>query len=229
MPNLIWKEWREQRWKLGFGCVVLAATAYIGLHARMIADEAMLKWVCALGFLLPVLSATGLVPAERAEGTLESLLALPVTPWRILLSKTLMGLLLCAGPMAAAAAVSVMLAGGREMTSDDMIVFYVRATLATLALFIWTTALTIHLPNETRAGLLGLGVLMFWVMATAALAFPPIPWPALAISPLSFVFKSDQPQYQPPLIGMAMIQAVVTAALWIWASTRLATGAEEKS
>ena len=39
MHSLLWKEWHEQSWKLGFGCVVLGALALIGLHSRIIADE----------------------------------------------------------------------------------------------------------------------------------------------------------------------------------------------
>src|ERR1700722_4488605 len=110
MRSLLWKEWREQSWKLGFGCIVLTALAVIGLHARIIDDESMVVMVCFLGVtLLPVLSSTGLVPAERSEGSLESLLALPVKSWRILLAKTAMGLLLCTGPLLAAAAASLLM------------------------------------------------------------------------------------------------------------------------
>ena len=82
-------------------------------------------WVCFLGLtLLPVLSSTGLLPAERSEGSFESLLALPVPPWRILMAKTAMGIVLCAGPMFAAAVASLLVAGGRELTSDAMLVLY---------------------------------------------------------------------------------------------------------
>ena len=40
--RLLWKEWREQRWKLGFGCLLLAAFALVGLRSRAVADEAVL-------------------------------------------------------------------------------------------------------------------------------------------------------------------------------------------
>src|SRR5579872_3529215 len=116
MSSLLWKEWHEQRWKLAFGCIILAAFALIGLRARIIADQMLLTWVCLMGvLLLPVLASTGLVPAERGEGTFESLLPLPISPKRILLAKTIMGMLLCAAPLAAAGIVSLLIAGGREM------------------------------------------------------------------------------------------------------------------
>src|ERR1043165_6112612 len=100
MWNLLWKEWHEQSWKLGFGCVVLGALALIGLRARIVPDETMIMVVSAVGMLLlPILSAASLFPAERGEGSFESLIALPVAPSRILAAKTAAGLLLCAGPI----------------------------------------------------------------------------------------------------------------------------------
>src|ERR1700722_7547165 len=112
MSSLTWKEWHEQSWKLGFGSLVLVALALIGLHSRIIDDESMVMFVCFLGvILLPVLSSTGLVPAERSEGSLESLLALPITSRRILVAKTAMGLLLCAAPLLLAGLISILTAG----------------------------------------------------------------------------------------------------------------------
>jgi len=228
MPNLLWKEWHEQSWKLGFGCVVLGALALIGLHSRIVDDETMMMWVSFLGMtMLPVLSSTGLVPAERGEGSLVSLLALPVKPSRILASKTAMGIALCVGPMLVAAVVSLLAAGGREMPDTVIVAFYASSTVATLSLFIWMLALTIQLPSEARAALLGVGLLVFWLMATAALAFPPsVPRLALAISPFALVYGTAQQavegQSAPlPVALVLAVQAGIALALWIWASRRL--------
>lgn len=223
MPNLIWKEWHEQSWKLGFGCVVLGALALIGLRARIVGDETMAMWVCFLGLaLLPVLSSTGLLPAERSEGSFESLLALPVPPWRILMAKTEIGFLLCAGPMLVAAVVSLLATGGRELPEDAMIVLFGRSTLAALSLFIWMLALTARLPNETRAGLLALGVFIFWMLATAGLADPSVPSVAFAVSPFALVYGySSGFLTAPPLLFVLAVQVVILSLLWIWTSRRL--------
>jgi hypothetical protein len=228
MPNLIWKEWHEQSWKLGFGCVVLGALALIGLRARLVSDETMAMWVCFLGLsLLPVLSSTGLLPAERGEGSFELLLALPVSPRRILLAKTAIGIVLCAGPMLAAAVISLLVTRGRELTEDAMLVLYGRSLLATLSLFIWMLALTARLPNEARAGLLALGVLILWMLATAGLADPSVPPLAFAVSPFALVFGySNGFSAAPPLLLVLAMQAVTLSLLWLWTSRRL-TGAVE--
>jgi hypothetical protein len=223
MSRLCWKEWHEQSWKLGFSCLVLCALAWIGLRARIIADETMIEWVCFLGvILLPVLSSTGLLPAERADGSFESLLAMPVSPWRILLAKTLSGIVLCAIPLIAAGAISILAAGEREMTVSAMISLYGRTTLAALSLFVWMMALTSRLPNETRAGLLSMGLLIFWILATVGLCYDGVPPAAVAMSPFAFVYNvnnnfANMPQW--PV--MLAVQILLAALLWIWTAKRL--------
>jgi hypothetical protein len=235
MLSLIWKEWHEQSWKLGFGSLVLCALALIGLHSRIIDDESMVMFVCFLGvILLPVLSSTGLVPAERGEGSLESLLALPVKPGRILAAKTAMGVLLCAVPLLLAGVVSIFAAGGREMATGAMFALYGRSALAAISLFVWMLALTIRLPNETRASLLAIGLLIFWMLATEGLRFPSVPPLVFDISPLAFVYRRETGRQEwriiwslSPLGGVLIVQAAIVAILWWWASKRLAGGEGE--
>lgn len=229
MAKLLWKEWHEQSWKLAFGCVVLAAIACIGLRARLVADQRLSLWICFLGLtLLPVLSSTGLVPAERSEGSFESLLSLPVRPWKILLAKTQMGLLLCAGPMICAALVSAQMAGGREMSSGSIVMLYLRSTLTVLSLFVWMLALTIRLPSEARAGLLGLGLLIFWMLATAGLSYPDVPQVVRAVSPFAFVYGVNSGFAGSPHLAMTLlVQALALSLLWRWTLSQLNNSAED--
>jgi ABC-type transport system involved in multi-copper enzyme maturation permease subunit len=224
--QLIWKEWHEQSWKLAFGCIVLAAFAAIGLRTRIIPDEEMVMWVCfpTLG-LLPLLAATGLVPAERNDGTLESLAALPVSLRKILAVKTLTGLTLCAVPLLTAMAVSLLIAEGREMTAFSMIVIYGRSALTALALFIWILALTVRLPTEARAAMLGIGVLFCWIMLSTGIAEGDLALLS-TISPLSFVFNIDfhtgSPRQLPPFEINVLVEGVIAVALWLWAGRAIA-------
>jgi ABC-type transport system involved in multi-copper enzyme maturation permease subunit len=199
MRKLLWKEWHEQSWKLGFGCVVLGALALIGFRSRILSDYTMMMWVGFLGLtLLPILAATGLVPAERGEGSMDSLLALPVKTSQILAAKALMGLALCVGPMLVAATISLVIAGGREIPVAYMLAFYVATTLTTVSLLAWMIALTIRLPSETRAALLSVGILILWMLATAGLTYQSVPGIGLAISPFSFVYGvggKDEPMH----------------------------------
>jgi ABC-type transport system involved in multi-copper enzyme maturation permease subunit len=224
MPNLLWKEWHEQSWKLGFGCIVLGAMALIGLRARIVPDDMMMMWVCFLALtILPILSSTGLVPAERNDGTLEALLALPVNPSKILFAKTAMGFVLCVGPLATAMLASLLVAGGRELTASSIILFYAASSVPTLSLFIWMLALTIRLPSEVRAGLLGIGILIFWILATGGLSYQSVPHLAMAISPFALVWGvTDGFAKSPPLLAALGAQAVIASLLWIWSARQFA-------
>jgi len=188
-----------------------------------------MMWVSFLGLtLLPILSSTGLVPAERSDGSLDSLLSLPVKPSRILAAKTVMGLILCIGPMATATLVSLLVAGGRELPGYEMVAFYAGSTVTTLSLFIWMLALTIRLPNEARAGLLAMGVLILWLLATAALAIPSVPSLAMSISPFALVYGvTDQFARTPPVIAALAAQALIAMALWFWAAKKI-SGLEDR-
>jgi ABC-type transport system involved in multi-copper enzyme maturation permease subunit len=230
MRKLMWKEWHEQSWKLAFACIVLGATALIGMRARIFSDETMMMWVSSLGLMtLPILASTGLVPAERNDGTLETLLALPVQPWRILAAKISMGVMLCAAPIAVAAAASVLITGGRELTVAEMLLFYAVCIFTAICLFSWMLALSIRLPSEARAGLLGIGISIFWLLATAGLEYPSVPAIAWAISPFAMVRELyvEESRKNISLSTVLGIQTVIVVGLWWWTAKHIA-GSEQR-
>jgi hypothetical protein len=232
--SLLWKEWHEQRWKLAFGALILAAFALVGLRARVIADDTMLEGVCFLAvLLLPVLSSTGLVPAERDEGTLETLLAMPVKPIEIFTVKTVIGALLCAVPLILAGAVSLAIAGGREISTLAIVGLYARTLAATLSLFFWMLALTVRLPSETRAGLIAMAVLIMWAIVTLGLmeAWKPAegsPSNLWIVDPLVFLVGFKDGVWAAPLGLAAGVQAIIAMGLWLWAAWQLPRAQEAR-
>lgn len=236
MRQLIWKEWHEQRWKLGFGCIVLCAFALIGLRTRAVPDESIMVGTCALGILLlPILTAAGLIPAERGEGTLRTLLALPVAPWKVLAAKAILGAMLCAGPILAAAIVSLLMARGREISNGATWEIYGRAVAVALFLFAWMLWSTARSPSEGRAAALCVGVLILWLLATRGLiaeshparngmAESHAPFMLWAICPFVLVFP---PADFAPMEALAL-QAVTVAALWLFALRAIKSGATEE-
>lgn len=244
MRSLLWKEWHEQAWKLAFGCLLMGMFALVGLRTRMMADAAMISWICLLALLLlPTMAAAGLIPAERDEGTLEMLLALPITPRRVLLSKTIVGVLLCVGPLLTAMAISLWAASGREMSAAAIIRLYAQALAAALSLFAWMFALTSRLPSEARAGLICLGVLVFWMLASFGLAKTEAPPALRAVCPFSFtVAPLTDPffersagnvrylfrAYDVSFVAALFVQIAVAGGLWLWAAARLAAPIKER-
>lgn len=230
MRSLLWKEWHEQRWKLAFTTLLLAGFAFCGLHARVIADEEVLLYLCVIAaILMPVLIGTVLVAPERENRTLNTLLALPEKPTVILAVKTLMGVVLCVAPLLITCVLSLMMASGREMSAWSIIAIFIRCALSTLALFFWMLAFTIRLPSETRATLLGLGVLIGWMIITLGLkqaenaAWVRVPW---FVNPTVFMVGQVQGLRKDPLnagvlIPSLLIQTGIAAGLWHWASRQL--------
>ena len=177
--------------------------------------------------MLPVLASASLLAPERDEGSLESLLALPVSPITILAIKLGMGIAQCVAPMAVAAAVSIAVAGGREMPSVEMLELSARCALTGIFLFLWMASLTLSLPTETRAALLSMGVLIFWVMATAGLWQCSSESLVHAFSPLCLVFGLPRGfRIEPDAIAWGLgLQLVITALLWLAAIRRLKVNA----
>lgn len=242
MRSLLWKEWHEQRWKLAFGSLILASFALVGLRARVIADETMLESICILSvLLLSVLSSTGLIPPEREEGTLQTLLALPIRPSMIFAIKTFAGVLLCAVPLILTAAVSVAIAGGREVSTAAIIAFYAGTLAATLSLFFWMFALTVRLPSETRASLITIGILIIWMIASLGLIdswkqntggsriWAADPWVFLLVKDNHSTGGNAPINRFPVSPALAAgVQAAIALALWLWAARQLARPQEAR-
>jgi hypothetical protein len=234
--QLIWKEWHEQSWRLGFGCIVLCALVLIGLHARLVSDETLCMWVCSIGVtLLPLLAAMGLAPAAREEGTLQTMLSLPIRPWKILVAKTAMGLLLCAVPLVLSGMVGITVAGEREMTFRSMLALFGQSALCASAMFIWMQALTAKLPTETRAALIcvGLVVILLLLMggvysgeeSDARQLFRIV---YLAITPFGFLMDGGSgPGVVGPLLRLLIVQLFVLAGLWFLTARWIAQPVED--
>ncbi|MFI5378150.1 MAG: ABC transporter permease [Tepidisphaerales bacterium] len=218
--NLFWKEWHEQRWKLGFGSIILMSFAAISLRARLLPDEQVVFSVVEIaGLLLPVLVSMGLVAPERADGSLQSLRALPVSSRTIMAIKTAMGLLVTAAPVAAAAAVTCAIAGGREMGVAQILEMYARGMGMVLSLMLWMLAVGVELPTEARAGLVGTGVLIIWLLVAGGLSRVDSAWP-WTLCPFGFLQLSTI-EHTPSPVATVVVQALIGAGLWRWAAWRL--------
>ena len=173
LRSLWWKEWREQRWKLAFGVVILGALTAVGLRARIIPDIGIIFCGMILGaFALPLLVAMGLVAGERAEGSFGTLLALPERPWRILAVKLSVAVLTVLAPLALALLIVLIMAGGRELNARQIGTIYLTIGWIGLNFLFWVLAFAIAQPTEARVGLVALGVgtlWLIWVLAANSL------------------------------------------------------------
>ena len=218
--KLIWKEWSEQRWKLFLGCVLLGGFTAIGLQARIIPDMGMVVAALFYAFIFPLFVSMDLVAAERADGTLGSLLSLPVTPWKILIVKTGMGLVSCIGPLVLTAALVCVIAGGREVPVDEFLHIYAGCACFTVAMFVWMLAFSVRQPTEARAAVAGMFAFAFLLL------------PLLFYMPLQHVLPKWVKVFHPfslfldpsDMHWLAIIipvQVTMTVGLFCWAALRL--------
>ena len=226
---LLWKEWHEQRSKLGFGCLMLMSITAIALKTRLMPDVSVVWLGIFIGsFVLPLMAAMGVVAAERADRTLDRLISLPVRPWRLMAVKTLAGAVSCAAPLIGAALVTVFVAGNREIASEHILTMYCFGIGSAVVLFMWTLALGIGQPSEGRVGLVGLGVLGslgVWLMKLDVAKISHGNWEIWSANPLSWMLWVDASgidrRAMPYLPTMALVQLLICAGLWSWATARL--------
>ncbi len=147
---LLWKEWREQRWRCLLGTLVLTAISASLVRAQIVTlPESSVMIFGPLGLMLAVFLAMGSVATERADGTWDFLRAQPIGPARILRLKWLVG----AGQLVAA----LLIAGGA-------------AHLAAWSrgLFELTPPPEWARPNASPIGLLGTSAASLWMLVLSS-------------------------------------------------------------
>jgi ABC-type transport system involved in multi-copper enzyme maturation permease subunit len=225
IKSLFWKEWCEHRWKLAYGCVILMGFALIGLRSRLIQDDIIVTFAFAGGpILMALFVGMGLIAAERNEGSLEMLLALPVRPWKVFAVKMAMGALVCAVPIVGCMAVSLAVAGGREISATRIAVAYLGGIAFSVIMLVWMVAFSIRQPSEARAGLVGIGVFVSWVffvflfVAVFEKRLDLVLW-GLVITPLGILqFAASGGQMH--TLWAVIVQAVMLIFLLLWGGYR---------
>lgn len=107
--TLLWKEWREQRWRFFLGTVVLSGLLAGLLRAQIIpSNEAALLIYWPVGVLMTIFLAMGSVAVERADRTWEFLITQPVSRADVLLAKWRMGVLQLVGMMTIATVAGIL-------------------------------------------------------------------------------------------------------------------------
>jgi hypothetical protein len=84
IKSLLWKEWREQRWKMIFGAVMILFFAGSLRAARIASTDEMILVVWFVGgFLLALYNAMGAFAPERAGRTITFLVSKPIASWKV--------------------------------------------------------------------------------------------------------------------------------------------------
>ncbi len=89
---MLWKEWREQRWRFALAGLVMASMSASLVRAQLLTTaEAVALVFGPVGLLLTVFMAMGSVATERADGTWPFLVARPLRRADVLRLKWVIG------------------------------------------------------------------------------------------------------------------------------------------
>lgn len=90
--SLVWKEWREQRWRFALSALVLTTLSASMVRAQLIPTAESVAIIFGpLGLVLSVFMSMGAVPPERSAGTWHFLITQPMSLGRIVIVKWAVG------------------------------------------------------------------------------------------------------------------------------------------
>jgi hypothetical protein len=198
--SLLWKEWREHRWKLaGIFLVYLLVVALPRLLISVRPFEVAQTATLALTLFIPGFVALGTVTDERSRRTLSLTRGLPIPAALPFAIKSVFGLTTAVLPPLAAQLIAWYIvfspADRRTPNAVDLAPWCQIALGAAVSLYAWTTACAARAKNEVRAGL----------------------WAAAVLSAYSLVLALEQTD---GACGVAGLWEAVTPQGWMAMSTR---------
>jgi len=181
--SLLWKEWKENYWKLLFcGSVSLAFTGLL-FRMRIIPDEANCVLISMVQvFVVPIVYSLDIFSGEMSNRTIHLLFKIPVERWKLFFSKYLV----CIGGMCVVflmtGGLMEFMAHGREM--GVWYLFKINAFHGIAGLLLFTWFCPFGCQSRSEAGslaamsgvMMGFGIICLWAVMCEvmwALAFVP--------------------------------------------------------
>jgi ABC-type transport system involved in multi-copper enzyme maturation permease subunit len=169
LRQLLWKEWREQRWKLIFGTMMLVFFTGTLMAARVSTNRELLVFIWIVGGLvLALYSAMGVFAPEISNGTQSFLITKPIAHWKVFGGKWFIGWMNFAIPMLIC---SAGLAGILLMHPEGRISelhYITKGTFAGMAfgtmLYTMTCCFAPRKSGEALAGLTGMGICVVFML-----------------------------------------------------------------
>ncbi|MFC1760972.1 ABC transporter permease [Planctomycetota bacterium] len=167
--QLLWKEWRENLWKLSFCLTVSLAFTMLLFRVRLFTDMAnCLILSMVLTFAVPVIYALDLFAGEMSNRTIHLLFKIPVPRWQIFFSKMVVTFIGFGLTFVITGLIMEIMAHGRETTVGMLMGVHLWFALCATLLFVWFAVFGCQNRSEatslvTLAGvLIGWGIVFFW-------------------------------------------------------------------
>ncbi len=187
--SLLWKEWREYRWKLAALSVVILAppflfTAMIEANSLEVFIQILLGTLLSYGFLAGMFLGMGVAARENGVGTIAFLKSLPNPMWKAAAAKLLVASVVATTPIVLLLVISYGCYRAGFFYFENITHFFasmnvdpavpwtvadwflrclLAAVVGTLSLLWWAAALGVNRSDEIRAGAVAfLGIAAIW-------------------------------------------------------------------
>jgi ABC-type transport system involved in multi-copper enzyme maturation permease subunit len=166
---LLWKEWRENLWKLWFcGAASIAFTAML-FRIRIVPDISNCMLISMVQmFVVPVVYSLDIFSGEMSNRTIHLLFKIPVKRWMIFFSKYLVSAIGMALIFVVSGVLMELLTHGRE--ARELFLLKTNLLYGTASLFLFTWFCVFGCQSRSEAGSLGVmfsvfigwGIVFFW-------------------------------------------------------------------
>jgi ABC-type transport system involved in multi-copper enzyme maturation permease subunit len=167
--QLLWKEWRENLWKLIFcGAISLAFTALL-FRIRLFPDAANSMAISFVQMLaVPVVYALDIFSGEMSNRTIHLLFKFPVARWKIFFSKYLICIFGMSVIFLATGLLMEVMGHGREIGIGFLFKANILFGLPSLIIFTWFCVFGAQSHSEAGSlvamfgVMIGWGIVFFW-------------------------------------------------------------------
>jgi ABC-type transport system involved in multi-copper enzyme maturation permease subunit len=166
---LLWKEWRENLWKLGFCAGAGIVFTAMLFRMRIVPDFVNCVLISfAQMFVVPIVYSLDIFSGEISNRTIHLLFKIPVRRWMIFFSKYLVGAAGIVLTFLATAVLMEWMTQGREAQPGYLLITNLLCGMAGLLLFTWFCAFGCQSRGETAslaimfAVFAGWGIVFFW-------------------------------------------------------------------
>lgn len=161
--TLLWKEWKENLWKLWFcGAAGIVFTTML-FRMRIIPDVANCVLISLVQmFVLPTVYALDIFSGEISNRTIHLLFKIPVQRWMIFFGKYLISIFGIVVTFLLSGTLMELMAGGREAHAFFLLKTNLLTGLATLFLFTWFCAFGCQSRSEAGSLVVIFGVFIGW-------------------------------------------------------------------
>jgi ABC-type transport system involved in multi-copper enzyme maturation permease subunit len=220
LKAILWKEWREQRWKLAFGTVMLLFFTGSFLAARVTSNKETVLIICGFGgILLTIYSAMGVFAPEHINRTKNFLISKPVQPWKTFLCKWFFGWLNFTVPILVSTLGFILVVIGDQGMREFTLHKFLQAPICMVAFatmyYTLVCGLAPRKTGEAGVGLTGLLVFVGLVIYGMIISTPKNPNPLQYFNPFEILGFLDPVPFEPkfPLFFLAQSSLFALAVI----------------